>query len=163
MIVRNPLQFLRDAEGKLRLPERFSSLLVFQGLYYLITGLWPLISIESFQWVTGPKTDHLPTGHEADHWLVMTVGILVTVVGATLLLSAWRGNGSLEIAFLATGCAAGLTAIDTIYVWREVIAPIYLLDAAIQVPLIAAWATLLGWRQKSGGRRLANRPAVSKS
>jgi hypothetical protein len=53
-------------------------LLWVQGAYYLATGIWPLVSVETFQWVTGPKTDHLPSGYEADHWLVMTVGVLVT-------------------------------------------------------------------------------------
>jgi hypothetical protein len=33
-----------------------------QGLYYLATGVWPLVSIETFQRVTGRKTDHLVTG-----------------------------------------------------------------------------------------------------
>ena len=40
-----------------------------QGLYFAMTGLWPLINIETFQMVTGRKTDHLVTGFEADHWL----------------------------------------------------------------------------------------------
>jgi hypothetical protein len=39
-----------------------------QGVYYLLTGVWPLPSIGSFQRVTGPKTDL---------WLVRTVGVLV--------------------------------------------------------------------------------------
>src|SRR4051812_25609629 len=89
--------------------------------------------------VTGPKTDHLPTGREADHWLVMTVGLLVTAIAATLLTTAWRRTLSAEIAVLAIGSAIGLTAIDIIYVARHVIDPIYLVDAAIQVPLIFAW------------------------
>lgn len=45
-----------------------------QGIYFLLTGLWPLVSIESFQWVTGPKTDL---------WLVYCVGCLVAVIGVT--------------------------------------------------------------------------------
>jgi len=114
-------------------------LLWLQGPYYLLTGVWPVVSIRTFQMVTGPKTDHLPTGREADHWLVMTVGLLVTAIAATLLTAAWRRTFSPEIAFLAIGSAIGLTAIDIIYVTRHVIEPIYLVDAAIQVPLIFAW------------------------
>src|SRR4051794_17610666 len=53
----------------------FTALLWLQGLYYLVTGVWPLVSIETFQTVTGWKTDHLVTGRESDHWLVMTVGV----------------------------------------------------------------------------------------
>src|SRR4051794_19239540 len=68
----------------------FTALLWLQGVYYLVTGVWPLVSIETFQMVTGRKTDHLETGREADHWLVMTVGVLITAVALTLLLAAWR-------------------------------------------------------------------------
>jgi hypothetical protein len=67
-----------------------AALLWVQGAYFLLTGVWPLVSIRSFQWVTGPKTDHVHTGREADHWLVMTVGVLVTSVAVTLLTAAFR-------------------------------------------------------------------------
>jgi hypothetical protein len=110
-----------------------------QGAYYLVTGVWPLFSIRTFQLVTGPKTDHLPTGREADHWLVMTVGLLVTAIAVTLLAAAWRRTASLEIAILAIGSAVGLTLIDVIYVARQVIGQIYLVDAALEIPLIVGW------------------------
>lgn len=114
-------------------------LLWVQGGYYLLTGVWPLVSIRTFQLVTGPKTDHLPTGREADHWLVMTAGVLITAIAAAILTAAWQRRIAREIVVLAIGAALGLTAIDVIYVARQVIAPIYLLDAAIEVFLIAGW------------------------
>ena len=40
----------------------FAVLCSVQGLYCLITGVWPLVSIDTFQAVTGPKTDH----HESE-------------------------------------------------------------------------------------------------
>ena len=50
-----------------------------QGSYFLITGIWSsLIHIDSFQRVTGRKTDL---------WLVKTVGILVSAIGAGLILA----------------------------------------------------------------------------
>jgi hypothetical protein len=110
-----------------------------QGTYYLLTGVWPLASIRTFQMVTGPKTDHLPTGREADHWLVMTAGVLITAIGAAILTAAWQRRASTEIVVLALGAAVGLIAIDVIYVARQVIAPIYLLDAAIQIVLVGCW------------------------
>jgi hypothetical protein len=114
-----------------------------QGLYYFVTGVWPLASIETFQMVTGRKTDHLVTGREADHWLVMTVGVLVTAIGVTLLVAAWRRQNPPEVAVLAVTSALGLIGIDVIYVARQVIAPVYLVDAAAEVLLIAAWALVL--------------------
>ena len=121
----------------------FTSLCLFQGLYYLLTGLWPLISIETFQMVTGPKTDHLVTGREADHWLVMTVGVIIACIGTTLLVAAWRRQETIEMIVLAIACALGLTAIDVIYVVRGVLSPIYLADAAAELVLIAAWIVAL--------------------
>jgi hypothetical protein len=121
----------------------FAAVCWVQGVYYALTGLWPLVSIETFQWVTGRKTDHLVTGDEADHWLVMTVGVLVMAIAAAILFAAWRKKFSAEIAVLALASAAGLTAIDVIYVWRGTILPIYLVDAGAEISLIAAWAVLL--------------------
>lgn len=111
-----------------------------QGGYFLVTGLWPLLSIETFQLVTGRKTDHLVTGREGDHWLVMTVGVLVTAVALPVIVAASRRHISTEIVVLAIASAVGLAAIDVIYVARRAIAPIYLADAAIEVALICGWA-----------------------
>src|SRR4051812_27509418 len=97
-----------------------------QGVYFAATGLWPLLSIETFQWVTGRKTDHLVTGNEADHWLVNTVGVLVTADAVVLLLAAWRGRISVDVVTLAISAAIGLTLIDAIYVTRHTIDTIYL-------------------------------------
>lgn len=114
-----------------------------QGVYYLLTGVWPLIDIRSFQAVTGPKTDHLVTGLERDHWLVMTVGVLITGIALSLLSAAWRKSANPETVVLAMASALGLTAIDVIYVARGAILPIYLVDAALEIVLIAVWLFLL--------------------
>lgn len=120
-------------------------LLWIQGAYYLITGLWPLLSIDSFLAVTGPKTDHLqavdPTS--ADHWLVMTAGVLITAAGLSLLAAAWRSSASLEAITLAIAVAVGLTGIDIVYVSRRVIDPIYLADALVEVLLLMGWLLVL--------------------
>jgi len=105
-----------------------------QGVYFLATGIWPLVSIRTFMMVTGPK---------ADVWLVKTVGVLVAVAGATLLCAAYRQQIDLEVLVLAVGSAAALTAIDVIYVAKCVIAPIYLADAVLEIALIAWW--LIAW------------------
>ena len=105
-----------------------------QAIYYLATGVWALVSIRTFMAVTGPKTDV---------WLVKTVGVLVVVVGTTLLCAAFRERIDVEILVLAVGSAAALTAIDVIYVGKRVIAPIYLGDAVLEIALIAWW--LVAW------------------
>jgi hypothetical protein len=102
-----------------------------QGAYYLLTGLWPLIDIESFQVVTGPKTDL---------WLVRTVGVLVSVIGVVLVSAARRRTIGRELMLLGVGSALALAAIDVVYVLSKTIPPVYLADAAIEIGLAAAWA-----------------------
>src|SRR5690242_1249292 len=86
-----------------------TGLLLMQGAYYLATGLWPLISVESFQWVTGEKTDHLVAAQptEADHWMVMTIGVLVAAIGLGLLIAGVRRKVSAEIVVIAVAAAVG--------------------------------------------------------
>ena len=129
-----------------------TGLLWLQGVYYLVTGVWPLVSIETFQMVTGAKTDHLqaPNPTEADHWLVMTVGVLITAIAIPLLTAAWRRTCPPEIVLLAIGSAFGLTCIDIVYVARQVILPIYLVDAGAEVVLILAWIVLLRHSTRTG-------------
>ena len=105
--------------------------LAVQGGYYVVTGVAPFVSRRAFEAVTGPKTEW---------WLVQTVGAVVTAVGAALLSGARSGRITPELRGLAAGCAAGLAAIDTVYVARRRIAPTYLLDAAAQVAALTALA-----------------------
>ncbi len=73
-----------------RQPDELTTWLALgQGLYYALTGLWPLISISTFQAVTGPK---------AEHWLVRTVGVLVTVIGGVLALAGRRRQAKMKAA-----------------------------------------------------------------
>lgn len=112
------------------------SLAWFQGVFYALTGLWPLVSMSTFVAVTGPKVDL---------WLVRTVGILILVVGATLLMGARRRRIGPELVFLAVGCAVGLAAIDLVYALADRIWDVYLLDAAAEIALALAW--LIAWRR----------------
>ena len=107
------------------------TLCLVQGIYYTVTGVWPLVHMRSFLAVTGPK---------ADLWLVKTVGVLVAVIGIVIGMAGWRGRVPEEVALLAVGSAAGLMAIDVVYVLKRVIPPIYLADAAAEAVLIVGWA-----------------------
>jgi hypothetical protein len=70
---------------------------------------------------------------------VMVAGALITAIGLGMLVAAWQRRASAEIVAVAVGSSIGLACIDVIYVSRGVIAPIYLLDAAIQGVLLAVW------------------------
>jgi hypothetical protein len=82
--------------------------------FFVIGGLWSVLSRRSFEAVSGPKVDY---------WLVRTVGGLLTVVGAVIAAANHYGR-----------------AIDLVYVARRRISPVYLLDAATNLMLIAGWS-----------------------
>jgi hypothetical protein len=103
-----------------------------QGAFDIVTGAWPLVSLRSFEAITGPK----PEG-----WLVKTAGTLIAGVGSVLVLAGMKKRVTPELALLGAATAAGLTAIDLYYAGlRRRISPVYLLDALVEVGIIAAWA-----------------------
>ena len=105
-----------------------------QGVYFLVTGIWPLVSMRTFLAVTGPKTDL---------WLVKTVGLILAVIGAVLIYAQMTAAVNPPVVFLAIGAAASLTVVEIVYVLKKVISPIYLGDAIAEVILIAWWAISL--------------------
>ncbi|MFW6235289.1 MAG: hypothetical protein ACOC24_00750 [Desulfovibrionales bacterium] len=107
-----------------------------QGGYYLLTGIWALVNITTFQMVTGPKTDL---------WLVRTVGVLVLIIGIVLGSAGVRRRFPLEVFLLALGSCLGLAAIDIIYTLSGTISPIYMLDALAELALAASWTIF--WRK----------------
>jgi hypothetical protein len=111
------------------LPKR--AVAMAQSAYYTPTGLWPILHLRSFEWLTGPKTDG---------WLVKTVGGLLSVTGGALGLAALSDRVTPELEMVGAGSALTLAAIDVVYVARGRISPIYLLDAAANAGLLAAYA-----------------------
>lgn len=97
------------------------SLFLFEGAYFVITGIWPILNMSSFMIATGPKQDT---------WLVEMVGLLAVSIGLTFLVSALRRK-HLPI-LLAYSSSFSFLAMDIIYVAKGVIQHTYLLDAAIQ-------------------------------
>jgi hypothetical protein len=101
-----------------------------QSAYYLATGLFPFVTRRGFEAVTGPKPEW---------WLVITVGALTSVVGASLGGAALNDRVTPETAALAVGTAASLGVIDVVYSARRRISPVYLLDAVAQAALLGGW------------------------
>ena len=102
-----------------------------QGLFFAASGAWPILHLRSFEAVTGPK----PEG-----WLVKTVGALLVVGGGALALAS-RRRVTPEWAVLGAGTAVALAGVDVWYAGvRRRIAPVYLLDAVLEVGIVAAWA-----------------------
>jgi ABC-type cobalamin transport system permease subunit len=123
-----------------------SALSLAQGVYFLSTGLWPLVDDRSFQRVTGPKPEL---------WLVKTVGVLVSLIGGTLIVSGAKQAVTAETALLGASTAAGLAGIDITYTAKGRISPVYLLDAVLEAALV------FGWIAVSGGARTRRAPTSS--
>ena len=101
-----------------------------QGVYFFITGIWPILSMSTFLKVTGPKTDL---------WLVKTVGVILAVIGAVLVIAQVKAEINTSLIVLAIGSALGLAVTEFIYVAKRVIPPIYLGDAFAELILIGWW------------------------
>jgi hypothetical protein len=99
--------------------ERLSSVAIAQGITYVATGLWPLVHLRSFEAVTGRKREK---------WLVKTVGVLVTVIGATLLVGARRRAGERTTRVLGVTSAAALAGVA-----------MYFADAALELAFAVGW------------------------
>lgn len=106
------------------------SLAACQGLAYIFSSAWPLVHMRSFEAVTGPKTDT---------WLVRTVSGLLMTIGALQVRYRTSTEGLRFARSLGIGTAATLAAIDVWYACRGRISKIYLLDAAAQASMLAAW------------------------
>lgn len=101
-----------------------------QGAFNVVSGLWPILAMRSFEAVYGPK---------ADKWLEYTVAGLLTTVGAAQL--SGRSPGHVRVArILGVGTAATLLTIDVVYVPRRRISRMYLQDALCEAGWVAAWA-----------------------
>lgn len=101
-----------------------------QGAYFFFTGVWPLLHIESFIWVSG---------HKYDLWLTETVGIILAVAGIVMFSAGLNRRVNEETFLLATLSAAGLSTIDIYYAALGRIRDVYLLDAGAEIIFIILW------------------------
>ncbi|MFO7662805.1 MAG: hypothetical protein R6X18_09445 [Chloroflexota bacterium] len=115
------------------------ALLLTQGIYYLITGIWPVAHMRSFERISGPKTDD---------WLVKTLGMVLAIIGGILCVAGMRPRASLapETALTAVGSASALASSDIVYGFTRRISAVYLLEGLAELALIAGW--LLAWKQR---------------
>jgi hypothetical protein len=103
-----------------------------QGLFYLATGLWPVLHLKSFEKVTGPKHDG---------WLVKTVGLLIACSGAAFVHAGMRRERlDTEIQWLAAGQALTLGTVSWVYSLKGRISKVYLLDTVAEYVLVSQWA-----------------------
>lgn len=113
-------------------------LAMIQGTYFFVTGVWPILDIQSFMEVTGPKTDI---------WLVKMVGALTIAISLLLFTVALKKRVTPESFLLITGASLSYLAIDVYYSLNRVISYIYLGDAILEMIFIVLW---ISWLIKNG-------------
>lgn len=99
-----------------------------QAAYYILTGLWPIVHMGSFEAITGPKVDD---------WLVRMVGLLAATIGITLAVALRARRLGPEVRTLAILSALSFAAVDLWYALTGRISAIYLADAAVELALVA--------------------------
>jgi hypothetical protein len=105
--------------------KNMKTMLTVMGGYYIVTGLWPLLSIVTFQMFTGVKKDT---------WLVRMVGLLALSIGVTLAYSGlFVVTVHPEVIVLSLLSSLSFILIDVIYVMNKTIPKIYLGDAAVEI------------------------------
>jgi hypothetical protein len=105
-------------------------LVLIHGIFYFLTGIWPLVHIQSFLWVTGPKTDI---------WLVKAEGLTITAASIGLIGAYF--HKTIQPGVIITGVlfAAFLGSVDVYYALNDVISDIYIYDAVAEGILILCW------------------------
>ena len=114
------------------------------GAFNVASGVWPLLHRASFEAALGPKVDY---------WLVNTVAGLMITNGAVQLSAPSSRDGVTAARRIGVGTAAVLAVIDLVYVPKGRIRATYLVDAALELLWIGAWA-----RHSSSDRRRPTTP-----
>jgi hypothetical protein len=115
--------------------SRLSAILaLIQSIYFFITGIWPILHIDSFMQISGLKTDL---------WLVKTVGALIIVIAVSIFSAYKLKELIFPIVLLSIGSSGALLMIDVVYVTAGIISPVYLADGLFEILLILGWAFVL--------------------
>src|SRR3990170_6427561 len=99
-----------------------ASLTRLQGLYYIVSGTWPLVHFTSFELLTGPKHDR---------WLVRTVGLLAAAIGVTLVRRPRESRGLAAV----SAASFAIADVDATLAGQP---PVYLADAVLEAALFVA-------------------------
>ena len=102
------------------------------GLFNVVSGGWPLVSMRTFERVTGPKVDS---------WLVRTVAGLLVSVGVAQLAAGDSPDGLKVARLLGQGTAVTLGVVDVVYASTGRISKVYLADAVVESAWMALWST----------------------
>lgn len=101
-----------------------------QLAYWLVGAVWPLVSMRSFERITGNKRDE---------WLVRTVALMMLSVLATLETMRHDGRQGRAMRVLGATSTAALGSVALLGPLVGRISKVYLVDAIVDLGLMAAW------------------------
>ncbi len=104
----------------------------FQGLYYLLTGLWPLLHLRSFVWVFGEKRDLFQ--------LDVTSALIITIGAILLLAAARRPRPDGLLVSLGAASAVALALVELKH--AGAIRPVVWIDFAVELHFAVALAVI---------------------
>jgi hypothetical protein len=99
-----------------------------QGLYYVATGLWPVVSADHYM---------RATGQESHGGVAQALGGVVAALGVALLVDALPARAT---RWVGLGSAVALAAGGLYFAARGRGLPVNLTDAALQLGFAGSWA-----------------------
>lgn len=110
-----------------------------QGMYFLITAVWPLIDMTSFMAVTGPKVDQ---------WLVRTVSMLLIPYTYICFWVAFHSEAVSKLLItVMTLTGLGLALVELIHYMNGTIKWVYAADAILQIIFVIWWLSRINHRK----------------
>lgn len=101
----------------------FKFTLMFQGLYYAITGLWAIVNLESFSRLTN---------HYGDPFEMYSIAGMALVVGLFLIWSAQKEVARKPAGFLALGFVLAVIIPEAIFLPQIGNPPLFWIDFVIE-------------------------------
>lgn len=101
-----------------------------QGIFNIVGGAWPIVSLRTFEWVYGDKQEE---------WLQKASGGLFLASGVALLMAEDSPDGIRTARRIGVGVALTYLLIDLVYVPKRRIPKTYLQDALCEAGWLTAW------------------------
>ena len=118
--------FIEPMRARLRRAELARA----QGLFNVLGGAWPIVSLRTFEFVYGKKRDI---------FLQKTVGGLLFSIGCVQIAAEDSDQSQRVVRNLGLATAATLLTIDFLYIPKGEMRKTYIQDALCQIGWIAAW------------------------
>jgi len=126
--------------------EILKFILIFQGLYYSLTGLWAFFGLESFSRLTG---------HFGDPFEMRSIAAIAVVLGMAFLAGAYWKEYLKFAAFLVLGSAVAVIIPEVIY-FSEIKDTLFIWDLFEEIGvalLVGISLRLLPFRDVEGNHR----------